>query len=118
MGYSIRLATDTEKQLAISGDFTIFDVLSLGAKSVKDIKDDIHKPCYVVFNGPMLVDIAPAREIIKKVKAYQRKVGNKSLKHFDHTKNRTKTRDLVQTENFDAIPQNQSTHKEDPWSWD
>lgn len=42
----------------------------------------------------------------------------KNLKHFDHRKNRHRTRQKIQEERFEDIPQNKPVYREDVWNWD
>lgn len=64
-----------------------------------------------------------AREMIKQAKIYtsennQNTAMKKKLKHFRHRNNRAKTRENLDTENYDAFPQGKLAKDEDPWNWD
>ena len=65
-----------------------------------------------------------ARELIKLSKVYssenrQNTSMKKNLKHYTNRKNRSHTRDLLKTEDFDKIPnQNDLVATDDPWNWD
>lgn len=62
------------------------------------------------------------REIIKLARAYtdsnQQTTIRKSVKKFSNDKDRTATRDAIQTEDFDKIPLNQRTNSADIWDFD
>lgn len=58
------------------------------------------------------------REVIKWARNPHR-ISKGDLKHHDNTKNRPSTRDAIQTENFDAVPnRNGKVNQSDPWSFD
>jgi len=42
----------------------------------------------------------------------------KNVKHYGKKKNRRATRDLLNLEEYDKIPQQGRVKDEDPWSWD
>lgn len=62
------------------------------------------------------------REIVKLARAYtdsnQQTSLHKNVKKFSNDKDRTATRDAIQTENFDVIPSKKRTKAADPWAFD
>lgn len=64
------------------------------------------------------------RELIKLAKVYssenkQETVISHNVKHFSNSKNRTKTRDILVTEDFDKLPSvNDPVATDDRWNWD
>jgi hypothetical protein len=65
-----------------------------------------------------------ARELINLAKDYsssskRNTTMKKNVKHFSNSKNRTKTRDALATEDFDKIPnRNAPVAEDDIWCWD
>jgi hypothetical protein len=64
-----------------------------------------------------------SRQLIKWAKVHtadskQNTAIKSNIKHYDHHKNRTATRDAIKTENFDIIPQGNKVVAENPWNWD
>jgi hypothetical protein len=111
-GYSVRLASLEDKQTAIKEH----NEFPWRNKSFQDIKDHYTQDCYVVHRNAYFDGIYSARLLIKRAERW--KIGNKSVKAYSHGGNRAKTRDIINTEDFDSIPQNQPVSEEDPWSWD
>ena len=63
-------------------------------------------------------DIWRGREVIQWARNPHR-ISKGLLKQHDNTKNRRATRDAIQTENFDSIPdRNGKVNQSDPWSFD
>lgn len=60
-----------------------------------------------------------SRELIKFARAYCEGRGKADVKKFSNSKNRTKTRDLIQREEFESIPnKNYPVDESDIWAWD
>lgn len=65
-----------------------------------------------------------ARELINLAKDYsssskRNTTMKKNVKHFSNAKNRSKTRDILATEEFDKLPDvNNPVAEDDIWSWD
>jgi hypothetical protein len=57
------------------------------------------------------------REVIQWAR-HPHNVSKGLLKHYDARKNRTATRDAIQSEDFDSIPQQGKTKPENKWNWD
>jgi len=61
------------------------------------------------------------RQLIKKARCFTHEYKNtaKSLvKEFSHGRNRSATRDLINSRNYDNIPSDKPTRTEDIWAWD
>ena len=77
-------------------------------------KEAFGKKLFLVY-GKYWSTIATGRELIKMAK---NKRSKRDLKQFNNSKNRSSTRQAIKTENFDAIPLNDSPKEEDAWGWD
>lgn len=76
---------------------------------------DPNIPCFNDYNK--MTD----REVVKLARNRNRLVGTsikKNVKTFSNKKNRAATRDAINSQNFDRIPQNEPTKTDDIWSWD
>lgn len=74
-------------------------------------------------NPPFHSKVLTSREIIKEARHWTSDSNyntsmKKNVKNFDKGKNRSATRDAIQTGDFDLIPQNGKVKSEDIWSWD
>ena len=59
------------------------------------------------------------RELIQYAQTlYSKNYPSKFVKKLSHKKNRTATRDIIQTEDFDKLPQEGPVKTEDIWNWD
>lgn len=68
-------------------------------------------------------DLISGRELIKKARCYtsennQTTKMKSNIKHFDKRVNRAKTRDLINSGDYDSIPLNDKAAEENPWNWD
>lgn len=89
--------------------------------SIEPIGKNLYKVSYAAF----IIDSEEktARKLIKWARVYTSEnkgnsVMKRSIKHYDHKKNRTATRDIINTEEFERIPQNGKVAEENPWNWD
>ena len=60
-----------------------------------------------------------SRELVKLSRDWMSKRGTQDVKHFGNRKNRSATRDLINSEEWDKIPdKNNKVSDDDIWSWD
>lgn len=103
-------------------NWAIDHLLKKGDTGIHSIENDGQK--YIIkFSKHNFQLEYSARELIKFAKVYssdnpQHTAIKRSLKKYTHRRNRSHTRDLINMEDFDKIPQNQLIHKENPRGWD
>lgn len=67
------------------------------------------------------VEIYNAKDFISFARSFTHEGSNhwmKQVKHYGKKKNRRETRDLINKEDFDNIPQQGRCKDEDVWAWD
>lgn len=87
--------------------------------------EPIGKNLYKVKYAAWIIDEEErtARQLIKWAKVYtsdskQNTMIKRNIKHFDHKKNRSATRDAINSNDFEKIPQQGKVSVENPYNWD